>query len=60
MSADVDGYEVLVKVSFPVSAEKARRVLERWWAFKEKRKAYMRARRLGRMKPRGVSRGAVE
>lgn len=41
-------YEVRVVVGFPVSAAKAREVLERWWAFKQKRKAYMRDRRAGK------------
>ena len=36
---------VTVVLSFPVSAAKAAQVLERWWAFKEKRKRYMRDRR---------------
>ena len=52
-------HEVLVKgLSFAVSAEKARVVLERWWREKERRKAYMRVRRRGSMKaavPRGAS-----
>lgn len=39
---------VTVVVSFPVSAAQAVKVLERWWAFKEKRKRYMRDRRAGR------------
>ena len=43
-------YTVTVTVSFPVSAPQAVKVLERWWAFKEKRKRYMRDRRAGRVK----------
>ena len=43
-------YTVTVTVSFPVSGAQAVKVLERWWAFKEKRKRYMRARRAGRVK----------
>jgi hypothetical protein len=39
-------FEVVVRgLSFPVSAAKAREVLERWWLFKGKRKDYMRERR---------------
>lgn len=41
---------VTVTVSFPVSAAKAAKVLERWWAFKEKRRRYMREKRAGRLK----------
>ena len=48
-------HEVLVRgLSFAVSAEKARVVLERWWKEKERRKAYMRVRRSGAMKKREV------
>lgn len=43
-------YEVVVRVGFPVSAAQAARVLARWWAFKEKRKRYMRDRRAGRLR----------
>lgn len=43
-------YEVVVRVGFPVSAAKAREVLERWWAEKGRRKRYMRDRRAGRLK----------
>lgn len=38
-------HTVTVVLSFPVSAVKAQAVLERWWAFKAKRKEYMRERR---------------
>lgn len=43
-------YEVVVRLRFPVSSAQAGRVLARWWAFKEKRKRYMRDRRAGRLK----------
>ena len=43
-------YEVVVRLSFPVSAEKARVVLERWKVEKERRKVAMRAYRAGKMK----------
>lgn len=39
---------VTVVVSFPVSAAQAAKVLERWWAFKAKRKQYMRDKRARR------------
>ena len=42
-------HEVRVVLSFPLSAEKARQVLERWWAQKGKRKSYMREFRAGRV-----------
>lgn len=42
-------HEVKVVLSFPVSAEKARQVLERWWAQKAGRKEYMRKFRAGRV-----------
>ena len=38
-------HTVTVVLSFPVSVVKAQAVLERWWSFKAKRKAYMRERR---------------
>lgn len=44
-----DEHEVVVRLSFPVSAEKARQVLERWWAQKAARKSYMREFRAGRV-----------
>jgi hypothetical protein len=40
-------YTVSVELSFPVSAAKAREVLEGWNAKKGKRKAYMRRYRSG-------------
>ena len=43
-------YTVSVVLSFPVSAAKAREVLERWWAFKDHRKRYMRKKRGGGVK----------
>lgn len=46
---------MVVGLSFPVSEAKAREVLERWWAFKEVRKKYMRDRRAGRLKKAGVA-----
>lgn len=51
-------HEVTVRLTFAVSAEKARRVLEAWWADKERRKLAMRERR--RLRPvvvADVSRG---
>lgn len=43
-------YTVTVMVGFPVSAAKAKAVLERWWKEKERRREYMRVRRAGRKK----------
>lgn len=43
-------YTVSVVLSFPVAPVKAGEVLERWWAFKGKRKQYMRDRRAGRVR----------
>lgn len=51
-------YEVTVTLTFAVSAEKARVVLERWNEAKGKRKAYMRLLRAGKVGRRAqVSRG---
>jgi len=52
VGADVGAqrHTVSVVLSFPVSRAKAEEVLERWWAFKGKRKRYMRDRRAGRLK----------
>lgn len=44
----MSGYTVSVVLSFPVSVPKAVEVLERWWRFKQHRKAYMRGRRGGK------------
>ena len=38
-------FEVVVKLPFAVSAEKAGRVLRAWWAQKERRRLDMRKRR---------------
>jgi hypothetical protein len=38
-------FEVVVKLPFAVSAEKAAKVLRAWWAAKEKRRLDMRRRR---------------
>ena len=43
-------HTVSVVLSFPVAPVKAEQVLEKWWAFKERRKRYMRDRRAGRLK----------
>lgn len=43
-------HTVVVVLSFPVSAAKAKEVLERWWEFKAHRKQYMRDKRAGRLK----------
>lgn len=43
-------HTVSVSLSFAVAPAKAAAVLERWWAFKERRKKYMRDRRAGRLK----------
>ena len=39
--------QVTVVVSFPISSEKARKVLEAWNADRERRKKQMRERRAG-------------
>jgi hypothetical protein len=46
--------EVKVEVSFPISSEKARRVLEAWHADKERRRLQMRERRAGKRGKRPV------
>ena len=51
-------YAVTVSLPFRVSAAKAQLVLERWWAFKERRKCYMRARRAGRLRAKDAARVA--
>jgi hypothetical protein len=38
-------HEVVVRLPFAVSAEKAAKVLRAWWAAKEKRRLDMRRRR---------------
>lgn len=43
-------HTVTVVVTFALSPAKAAQVLERWWEFKAKRKAYMRGKRSGSMK----------
>lgn len=43
-------HTVSVVLSFAVAPVKAKEVLERWWAFKARRKTYMRDRRAGRLK----------
>lgn len=43
-------HTVVVGLTFAVAPVKAAAVLERWWAFKERRKKYMRDRRAGRLK----------
>jgi hypothetical protein len=49
--------EVTVMLTFAVSAEKARQVLERWNEAKGKRKAYMRLLRAGKVGRRARAAG---